>query len=608
MGALRTKADALYQSLDRGRSGARCARSCCAWCRWKVNWRASACRCTTWCSRSAEKPQVDAVIEQLVDARLVVRSADAIEPAHDALVRAWKTLREWIHAAGKDKLILGGQLQLATAAFAQSGDVEFLWHSNPNLPVVQQALADPRQCWFNTQEAAFVRASVRRKVRRTWLLRGITASVIAALTGLAAWAWDERRQAVGTITEARGFTDGLMFQIINDLQKVEKTADIRSDLLNRVGELQAKLSQVGAKQDPSTRFWKSVLEGDIADERKLPDEARRHYEAAAQIAESLQESPDWTRNLSVSHGKLGDLALRVDESDAGVAAARAWYEKALAIDQRLSSADPGNPLLQRDLYASYMRLGNLDAPARAGKDTARVHAARTMYERAHAVADGLLKQDPKDADALRTATASQVSQGRIAFKLAETTRDDDVEAARAKALLSEAVAIAENHADEVKNHLAMQADIVAAYGLLARLHHDNNRLDSARAAGMQALAIAQKQALANPGDEAWQHFHLLSLAALGRIALQAHELPAARNNSTAALKIAQREAASHPDNGLWPDEQFRLWMTLGEIETEARRPQAARAAYTEAVKKAATAEKRQRANDQLGALGRRRVR
>ena len=31
------------------------------------------------------------VIERLLDARLIVKEQDYIEPAHDALVRAWKT-------------------------------------------------------------------------------------------------------------------------------------------------------------------------------------------------------------------------------------------------------------------------------------------------------------------------------------------------------------------------------------------------------------------------------------------------------------------------------------------------------------------------------------
>ena len=43
----------------------------------------------------AERPRVDTVVEKLVDARLIVKGQDDIEPAHDALVRAWKTLHDW---------------------------------------------------------------------------------------------------------------------------------------------------------------------------------------------------------------------------------------------------------------------------------------------------------------------------------------------------------------------------------------------------------------------------------------------------------------------------------------------------------------------------------
>ena len=57
-----------------------------------------------------ENPRVQAVVERLVDARLIVKGQDYIEPAHDALVRAWKTLHEWIHAVGRDALILGQRI------------------------------------------------------------------------------------------------------------------------------------------------------------------------------------------------------------------------------------------------------------------------------------------------------------------------------------------------------------------------------------------------------------------------------------------------------------------------------------------------------------------
>ena len=65
---------------------------------------------------------MDAVVERLLDARLIVKGEDSIEPAHDALVRAWKTLHEWIHAAGRETLILAGRLGPEADEFEQTGD------------------------------------------------------------------------------------------------------------------------------------------------------------------------------------------------------------------------------------------------------------------------------------------------------------------------------------------------------------------------------------------------------------------------------------------------------------------------------------------------------
>ena len=102
------------------------------------------------------------MLERLVDARLIVKGQDYIEPAHDALVRAWKTLHEWIQQVGKDALFLSAKLNAAAREFARSKDDDFLWHNHPNLAMAEAALRAPTQ-WFNATEIAFVAKSVARK-------------------------------------------------------------------------------------------------------------------------------------------------------------------------------------------------------------------------------------------------------------------------------------------------------------------------------------------------------------------------------------------------------------------------------------------------------------
>ncbi len=180
MGALRTKADALYTALPhREQNTMR-----------KILLRMVSVEGDLASKRvpmddlvysEDEDPLVRDVIERLVDARLIAKGRDYIEPAHDALVRAWKTLHEWVFDAGKDKLILGTKLSAAANDFAKSKNGKFLWNNSPNLPVVQEELKNPRR-WFNAKEIAFVRKSTRRKtINRRWVV-GITATVIAALS------------------------------------------------------------------------------------------------------------------------------------------------------------------------------------------------------------------------------------------------------------------------------------------------------------------------------------------------------------------------------------------------------------------------------------------
>jgi len=195
MGALRTKADALYKNLDtEAQSTMR-----------KIMLRMVSLEGELAGKRvvmdelkyadPAENQRVQTVIDQLVDARLIVKGKDYIEPAHDALVRAWKTLREWVHTIGEDKIILNTKLNVAANEFAQSQNVKFLWNDNPHLGVLQQELANPRQ-WFNGKEITFIHKSVQRKKKLSRILRAIATGVVIALSALTVWALFSREQAI----------------------------------------------------------------------------------------------------------------------------------------------------------------------------------------------------------------------------------------------------------------------------------------------------------------------------------------------------------------------------------------------------------------------------
>ena len=141
-----------------------------------------------------ENPRVQGVIERLVDARLVVKGEDYVEPAHDALVRAWKTLHEWIHAVGRDTLIVGTRLDREAGDYAQTHDKQLLWNKNPNLAIAARALKDPQHA-FNAREVVFVRRSIARNRRKRQFAWALTVAALVSLAALSIWALLERATA-----------------------------------------------------------------------------------------------------------------------------------------------------------------------------------------------------------------------------------------------------------------------------------------------------------------------------------------------------------------------------------------------------------------------------
>ena len=520
---------------------------------------------------ATENLRVSTVMEGLVGARLIVKGTDHVEPAHDALVRAWKTLHDWIHEAKREKLILGAKLNAAANEFAQSGNTEFLWNNNPNLPVVQAELKNPLQ-WFNAQETDFVRKSVARKRRRSRIGWIVTAAIGISLASLAGWAWNEKTRANNTVSEARGFTDELMFEIVNQLRTVANTQGVRQELLDKVGELHAKLSEVGAQQDLSTQYWKLVLLGDIDVENKHLAAARNKYRESVAVAQPLAgRDPNWLRNLSFSYGKLGDLALAKDEdTPADQADALKWYEQSLDIDQRLVEMEPTSRILLRDLFISHLRLGDLH------KTTDRLAQARHAYEAARGVASHRATHDPLSPHAHRDHARALIFLGNVAFDTplpdgGDTAVHAHASTAQALDLFTRALRIAERLDEgpwpgDSGHDPGLLRDLLVAHGRLALLLSDEWRLDEARAVTLKALKRVRPLASAEPLNPEWQTELMLNLEALGKIESQARNARAARAALDEALKIAVSQAGANAADASSQRTPFRIRKLLGEIE------------------------------------------
>jgi Novel STAND NTPase 1/TIR domain/WD domain, G-beta repeat len=86
---------------------------------------------------------VHPLVERLVDARLLIRDKDAIEVAHESLLRQWRSLRDWL-TEDLDKLFLRDAIRRAAAEWTKGGQREdLLVHRNGRLKDAEALLATP---------------------------------------------------------------------------------------------------------------------------------------------------------------------------------------------------------------------------------------------------------------------------------------------------------------------------------------------------------------------------------------------------------------------------------------------------------------------------------
>ena len=185
------------------------------------------------------------------------------------------------------------------------------------------------------------RAAYRRGALRIGLVSGV---IIAILLGAIGWAYRAERVAILARSQAEELINYMLFDLRDKLQPIG-----RLDLLDGVSRQAA-------------RYFENLPADQASDESE-----RSRMAAIANIGEVAQAQ--------------GDLA-----------GARAAYEAALTISDRLAKQDPANAQWQRDLSVSHINLGEV---RRAQGDLA---GARAAYEAATAVARELYARHPDDAN------------------------------------------------------------------------------------------------------------------------------------------------------------------------------------------------------------------
>ena len=179
---------------------------------------------------------VKQVIERFTAARLLVKGKDSegnlyVEPAHDALVRAWEKLQTWLT---KEKN-LSLQRRLTPSAFEWNNgrQIKFLWNANPYLDVLdKEILKSSDNNWLNQVETEFIRQSIKRKLKNRITRWSLVSGAFLLLSSATGFAINFAIDAQNRFLEASSTSAESMFNSGEELDALVKATETGKALKN----------------------------------------------------------------------------------------------------------------------------------------------------------------------------------------------------------------------------------------------------------------------------------------------------------------------------------------------------------------------------------------
>lgn len=509
------------------------------------------------------------VLECLIEARLLTVDVQHVDIAHEALLRAWGTLRRWIDAS-RDSIRLQEELRVSVDLWMRNGlNQDWVW-SGARLSGALELQADGRLS-LAPNEAKFLDASQtecrlvedrREEARRRELehererteaerKRGrllkrfvaVTSVMLVVAIGAGAFAWAERSRALLKEAEAvqgRNLAESRRQQAVatvneivtslnRELKSLPGSASIQKTLLVRAKQLLIDLgATTDSPSDPRVlRSWVVAHRerGVVAMKYDNLALARSEFEAAQQIASRLHESfradPEMRRELAESISGLGDVA----KQEGNLAAARDAYLKSLDLCKVQYDTDRTNAIVRSDLALAYQRVGTV---AGAQGD---LGAARDYYSRCLELLGELSEDDPTNLKYREYMSEAYYGLGGVSQEMRESQKAIDA--------YSRSVELVKGLHNESPTDVNLGRQLAASYGGLGAVALATGRLVMARDSYTKALVITKALCKSDPTRLELQHDLVLGLGRLTDVAFAEGNMQAAGYTATTTLGLAR---------------------------------------------------------------------
>ena len=293
--------------------------------------------------------------------------------------------------------------------------------------------------------------------------------------------------------------------------------------------------------------------------------ANAALEIAEKLAEKFPGDQQMQRDLSASYNKLGDIAKARNDYKA----AEGYYAKALEIGERLAEKYPDDPKMQRDLSVSYDNLGGI---VKARND---YNAAEGYYAKALEIGERLAEKYPDDPKMQRDLSVSYNNLGGIA------KARNDYKAA--EGYYAKALEIGERLAEKYPDDPKMQRDLSVSYDNLGGIAKARNDYRAAEGYYAKALEIGERLTEKYPDDPQMQRDLSVSYNNLGGIAKARNDYKAAEGYYAKALEIRERLAEKYPDDPQMQRDLSISYNNFGDIAKAQKKHKAAKEYYLKAI-------------------------